>query len=580
MNLWSALRRRLVRTMNCFDGFASSFKREKNLSRTFRLVILVLLWSALAALNPAQASPTFFAARLAAEAQGLDASRQLVANSTAPQAGDRQTAKREEPVTAPEAENGAEPAGQNEHEQPDILASLFPELKDVLGGESGEPASTANNHTFAPGSSVILAQKPAEEHVQWKPLLLQSLNFMLVEQGFRYVQQAHIRHLLWHKPFWQDYFVSLAHWDLSHWGDGDNFITNYVGHPVQGAVSGYIWIQNDPRARNAQFGSGAYWRSRMKAFAWATAYSLEFEEGPILSETAIGSQGGYYFVPDCPAAPCSKPGKKYKPATTGTGWVDLVITPTVGLAWILLEDTISAKLLPRLGGDDPSLVWRVVGSALTPSKTMALIMGGHLPWGRYYETAKFRADRAAPALAEAAGGDTPRFEAGIHYVNVSLPMDWRGCTGCRVSNSGVGGIFTYRLTRGLWFDSETDYFPGGGGTEKGPAIEGLYGIRYGVSHPRWAVYAKVRPGFIYYEQASSYPNADELRALTRFAFDTGTVLEYHASRHGTLRLDAGVTFVRYLQGLDPQQPSKGWISPDYYATQGNFQLAFGYARRF
>ncbi len=62
--------------------------------------------------------------------------------------------------------------------------------------------------------------------------------------------------------------------------------------------------------------------------------------------------------------------------------------------------------------------------------------------------------------------------------------------------------------------------------------------------------------------------------------DCSGVIEMKASKRSSLRFDAGTTFVRYLQGLDPRQAPVSVISPNYIATQGNFQVATGYIYRF
>ena len=41
---------------------------------------------------------------------------------------------------------------------------------------------------------------------------------------------------------------------LHGWSDGDGYYVNYLGHPIEGAVSGYIWLNNDPRYRYVEFG--------------------------------------------------------------------------------------------------------------------------------------------------------------------------------------------------------------------------------------------------------------------------------------------------------------------------------------
>ena len=119
---------------------------------------------------------------------------------------------------------------------------------------------------------------------------MQSVEFLLFEHAFRLADDPYLRYLLFHKPFWHDYLVSAGQFDMSRWGDGDNFLVNFIGHPMQGGVTGNIYIQNDPKARALKFGrSKQYWQSRMKAMAWSAAYSAYFEIGPGLSEVALGN---------------------------------------------------------------------------------------------------------------------------------------------------------------------------------------------------------------------------------------------------------------------------------------------------
>jgi len=71
--------------------------------------------------------------------------------------------------------------------------------------------------------------------------------------------------------------------------DGDSFLVNYVAHPMQGAISGFVQIHNDPKARPTEFSeSKAYWQGRLKAMGWAALFSTQFELGPI-SEASLGN---------------------------------------------------------------------------------------------------------------------------------------------------------------------------------------------------------------------------------------------------------------------------------------------------
>ena len=168
----------------------------------------------------------------------------------------------------------------------------------------------------------ILLKQPPRERFHMRAALLQSLGFLMLEHGFRFINDPYLRYLVFHKPFWHDYLASAGNFDMNRWGDGDDFLVNYIGHPLEGSVSGNIFIQNDPQGRSARFGkSPAYWKSRMKAMAWAAAYSAYFEIGPVLSEAAIGNEGGYTYIPHCGFYPtCPRAGEELQ-TTDEQHWV-------------------------------------------------------------------------------------------------------------------------------------------------------------------------------------------------------------------------------------------------------------------
>ena len=158
----------------------------------------------------------------------------------------------------------------------------------------------------------------------------------------------------------------LAHY-WRGWRDGDPFLVNYIGHPMQGAVSGYILIQNDPRGQRQHFGDGAlYWRSRLKAAGWNLLYSTQFEIGP-LSECSIGNVG-------------------LKPDHTSRhpqAYVDLVVTPVIGTAWLIGEDALDRYLVRPLETRIDSHVGRMfVRSFFNPARSFANVMRGRWFWHR------------------------------------------------------------------------------------------------------------------------------------------------------------------------------------------------------
>lgn len=440
-----------------------------------------------------------------------------------------------------------------------------------------------------PGAIAPVELPRRAERFQWNPALKQSFRFLLLQHGFRIAMDRDARWMLLHKPFWHDYFASFknSEWG-AQWGDGDNFLVNYIGHPLQGAVSSNIYLQNDPSARGLKFSNTQpYWNSRLKAMGWSAVYSILFESGPVLSETAIGNQGGYMYVPGCGYYPtCEKePGRNYKPPTNNTGWVDRVITPTVGTGWVVLEDVLEANVVDRLANGSSAMKFKVLRATLAPSRSLANILAGHMPWFRYPASGG-RSEVMANAILPADGvpdwRQERRFAVGLHFAELSLPRDREGCNRCRRYNPGVGLDFEYRLSRLVYFDSQYALFPGSGDEgEPGRAHEMLFGIKFGRRFGSWGLFTQARPGFIHYEKTLVPGTTNRYESVTRFAFDLGGTAEYHTSARSIVRFRMGSTFVRYLKDTpDPNQPPVSVLSSSVINTQGNFYATSGYLFRF
>jgi len=151
---------------------------------------------------------------------------------------------------------------------------------------------------------------------------------------------------------------------------------------------------------------------------------------------------------------------------------------------------------------------------------------------------------------------------------------------CRKNLSGLGTNFDFNFTHGMAFDSTVNFIPEQQGTK--PMVEGLFGFRVGVRAQHVGVFAKVRPGFIYYENAQPIQGVAGQANLTRFATDAGGIVEYYPNRRSTLRFDVGTTLVRYLTNRpDPHISALGsLLSTEYIVTQGNFQMSTSYQWRF
>jgi hypothetical protein len=199
---------------------------------------------------------------------------------------------------------------------------------------------------------------------QWGAAIRQSLRFLAVQHAFRLATEEGTRAEL-KGPFFKDYFATLRR--VRGWHDGDPFIVNYVGHPMMGAVSGYIQVQNDPRGRKQEVGfNKEYFKSRLKAFGWSALYSTQFELGP-LGEAAIGNIG-------------IRPTKKWD---YPMAYVDLVVTPVMGTVWLIGEDALDKYVVRPIENRVRNQTVRLlVRSFLNPSRTMANVLRSKWPWYR------------------------------------------------------------------------------------------------------------------------------------------------------------------------------------------------------
>ncbi len=438
----------------------------------------------------------------------------------------------------------------------------------------------------------LLSVKPIQptpspsEKFHWKAAFWQSFGFLVVGHGFRLANDGGARYLLFHKPFWHDYWASADNFHMSHWGDGDSFIVNYIGHPMEGAVYGDIFLNNDPKGRSARFGkSSTYWYSRLKAMAWATAWEAYFEIGPVFSEAAIGNEGGYTYVPGCGLYPCDKyPGKQFKPPTNNTGWVDFVITPAVGMGWIVMEDAIEREFVDRIAKDSPALKYKILRGSLAPSHTFANMFAGKLPWFRYPVEGSFNQTFGGPLhpTERPLWKDEPRYSFGAQFVSMNFPLERASCSNCKQFFPGYGFDFNYRLAKYAYFDSVANIFPGSGSSgQHGAAQEALVGLKLGPTLEHWGLFFNLRNGFIHYDKALVPDGSTSYESTWRYALDLGGTVEFYASRNSTLRLNAGTTLIHYLQGYaDPKQPPTSVISTEYYSFQGSPYLTTSYVFRF
>ena len=110
------------------------------------------------------------------------------------------------------------------------------QIEDTGNSTSRSRVEEVPTNLLLPGSGSITSPLPAEQTPDYRKIIGQSFRFLLVENAFRYATEDGARHA--HASFLGGYTSSVT--NLHGWADGDPFIVNYVGHPMQGAVAGRI----------------------------------------------------------------------------------------------------------------------------------------------------------------------------------------------------------------------------------------------------------------------------------------------------------------------------------------------------
>jgi hypothetical protein len=290
---------------------------------------------------------------------------------------------------------------EGEMEYPDAASAVMADSSNNARYAAASPAVSV------PATPVLAIQEtataqPKREKFHWGPAIRQSLVFLLaVQHAFRLIHEPSTRAQLG-GPFFQDWFDSVTNGLSEGWKDGDPMFVNYVGHPMQGGVTGFIQIQNDPGGRQLEFGDPGYWKSRSKAAAWMAVTSLQFELGPI-SEASIGNVG-----------------QKIDPRTgkNGGGAVDLVITPTLGTVWLMGEDVMDKYIVVPVEKHATNRFLKTVARGLfNPTRAMANMCAGRVPWHR--DTREGIWGKSVPVTAGSGSGDSDGAQTGEDAENRS-----------------------------------------------------------------------------------------------------------------------------------------------------------------
>lgn len=306
------------------------------------------------------------------------------------------------------------------------LASIsFTNTSTVDGSISDFPETSFSAAITKTAEMLVIKPETNEQPgVDWRGVGMDSMRFLAAMHAFRLATEPGTRAAL--KDFsFAGPFQAVG--NMHGWADGDEFIVNYIGHPMQGAVSAFIWSNHDVGYKKVHFGKDPeYWKGRFRSAAFAYVLSVQFEVGP-LSEASIGEM------------------QKFYPAQ---GFVDHVITPVVGTGWAIGEDALDHYVIRHIEERTQVRFWQIMArSLLNPSRSFANLIGGKYPW--------HRTNRGAPSVLEAAAyfapvrKPNPASAPGVAPFEFNAGAVFRTYVGEGSSGScaGAGGSVAFRIAR-------------------------------------------------------------------------------------------------------------------------------------
>jgi hypothetical protein len=444
-----------------------------------------------------------------------------------------------------------------------------------------------------PESRAPASQSSETEPYHWKGLLLQSFAFDLLSNATRIITaNQNDRHLLLNKPYWADYWASLQQFNMRRWNDGDSIKVNYIGHPMQGAIAGYIEVQNDPRGRELRISRDRhYWNSRFRAFLWEVVYSTQWEIGPI-GETAIFNSGGFTYPMGCKKDVACEATAKY---TNNTGWVDFIITPIAGTLWLLGEDTIDRYVSDPLVRRHPKAFGvKLVRASLNPSASVANMLRGHFPWRRDYEHPS-ASESLLMRHFERAMDEEPkeRGDLYLHYRSLSLGTNDGRCWDCRNATTGAGLELGVAVRRYLDVIADVSVQPGASPASSlnagGSLTTANFGVRSGYSGERFAAKVSLAPGFASYSRTQPAGTESDPNPGTRRTFHFSVVAalsgDVRFTKHLAFRMTLEQMLIRYKNPVRASPgigtaPRISFLSHDNYINSTNWGVSVGPVLRF
>ena len=426
---------------------------------------------------------------------------------------------------------------QGEPVQQQIFTSNWSSL-----GANAVLAPRADSESASEGAAAPVV--PQKQGFRWREALSESFTFLVIEQA--YVVHTDFNWVVSENGvpfnhFWRDYKQSLSEWVHSGWNDGDPNWFGYVGHPIQGALTGFIQIQNDPQGEKLEFSrTKAYWWSRFKAALWNTAYSTQWNLGP-LSEVTVEKYG----TKDRPpwnyngSYPCSRH------CVTGVGQIDIVMTPLGGAGWLIGEDFLDSKVVRRVeGATQNRFLIDSARVALNPIRGGANMLHGKHPWYRASRDAE-RMRVLTEEKTAVSANESPKAQAPNHG-DIFFGYSHMGTARCQAifvatrvvcdplsaESSNLNGWDVSLEKKYLrYFGAVADFSGQSGGVSQ---RNFLFGLRGGASTKRFRLFAEALFGAIHAEERGSAA----IKSDTSFAEALGGGVDFRVTRLLSWRIQA------------------------------------------
>jgi hypothetical protein len=177
-----------------------------------------------------------------------------------------------------------------------------------------------------------------------------------------------------------------------------------------------------------------------------------------------------------------------------------------------------------------------------------------------------------------------RLESGLFFTYAFLEDIGSNDHKAGTSIAGLGGRFGWHVLRFVDAEGELVVHPSAG--VSGYKLQGFAGAKVGARIGRVGVFAKARPGFLYFSKdpfgvargGATFPGTAWAHSLEP-AMDVGGVIEYVASNGVVARFDLGDTIVHY----DPRRVFVSQREPLREVggfTTRNRQWSIGVGKRF